>query len=103
MRGAREAALDRAFQQQSIVAPGLVALLGLGVVALDPARPRRVDDRLPAGHRPDLLVGDELDALFPTAPEGAELAVFLFLDEELHDQAEFVGLEVARLVDLGVL
>ena len=39
----------------------------------DAALARSVDDRFPPGHHPDLLACDQLDTLFPTIPERAEL------------------------------
>ena len=101
--GFGEAAVDRALEQDRVVAPALVAFLRRGIIGVDAALAGRIDDRLPAGHHPDLLIGDELDALLPAVPEGAELTVLLVLDQELHDQAELVGREVAGLGNLGVL
>src|SRR5882724_6842044 len=95
--GLRASAVYRAPQQDGIVRPRLVAFLRRRIVAIDTALPRRIDDWLPAGHRPDLLVGDELETLLPAAPERTELAVPLVLDQEFHDETEFVRGEVAGL------
>src|ERR1700737_3727557 len=101
--GLPASAVHRTLQEDGIIAPSLVAFLWHGIVAIDAPHPRGINNGLPAGHHPDLLVGDELETLFPTVPERAELAVSLVLDQEFHDQPELVRGQVAGLGNLRIL